>query len=65
MKAKLHMKSGKTLILHCVKDFRLKYNSDGITHIHVEYKSVLLRRLFPCVLLESVSLDQIEAIERV
>lgn len=57
----IHMKSGKTLKVTGVKDYTFKYKGNEITFIGITYNTF---RFGKRLLVETLDLSQIEAIER-
>ncbi len=63
MKLLIHMKSGKTITVRNVKDWKIEYTGNEVTSIKIERG----KSFWPTqkgLIIKSIALDQIEAMER-
>lgn len=60
MNVKLYMKSGNQITIKSVEDFKITYNGDTINSINVVFED---SKKSKGVMIESINLSQIEAIE--
>lgn len=63
MKLRMYMKSGNQVTLTNVADWKIKYQGNEITSLHVEYEKS--KPDDKGVVIGSIDLSQIEAMERV
>ncbi len=74
MKLKIHMKSGKTIIVNRIKDWKVNHRGNEIVQLTIIRRPTFKRRFYGLfgktfhdggLIMGSLNLEQIEAIEKV
>ena len=63
MKLRLYMKSGNQIMITHVEDLRIKYRGDTITMIDIDWAKNAPKKTG--VMIQSIALNQIEAVEAI